>query len=443
MNKRILSVLILILALTVPFLPGEIIAQGELVILHTNDLHGQSLAKIATLVENHRAVHPNLLLVDGGDLFSGTPISSIFKGEVEEKAVKALGYDALAIGNHDFDFGKDVFLRSLENGIPWLAANIFKEDGTNLAPPFLIKEVGKVRVLLVGLTTEATPKMSFPKNVEGLHFSDPVIALQKILQEQDGTFDLCIVLSHLGYGEDLLLAQRVQGIHIIIGGHSHTQLSKPVRIRDTIITQTGSSAQYLGKIVIDLEEGYAVQSELIRIEQTIPDHPFFLALDEEYDAILAVEMDQILGYSSRGSVKNSMGLLLIQALSHYAEADAVLYNGGGVRSGLPQGAVTRRDVFAVEPFGNEAVVVTLTGPDFAELVKLKSSRSSDFYQGPKLVDLDQTYTVATSDFLTSESSSYPMLSRGQIMYLGMPVREVLENYLRDHMLDQQPKAISF
>ena len=93
-------------------------------------------------------------------------------------------------------------------------------------------------------------------------------------------------------------------------------------------------------------------------------------------------------------------------------ADAALYNAGGVRAGLSQGAVTKGDVFTVEPFGNEAVVVTLDGPQFAELLEVKAKRSGDFYDGPKLIDLDRSYTVVTSDFLASAGSSYPVLAAG-------------------------------
>lgn len=410
----------------------------ELVILHTNDLHGQSLARIATMVEDQRAFYPDLLLMDAGDLFSGTPISSAFKGEVEQKAVLALSCDAIALGNHDFDFGLDRLESSRNAGVPWLAANVLEEDGATLVKPFLIKEVGDVRVLIVGLTTTATPRMSFPKNVQGLTFADPVSTLQRILTQQHGAYDICIVLSHLGYGDDLLLAQRVPEIAAIIGGHSHTILKRPVRIGKTLITQTGTSGQYLGKIVIDLVDGVA-RGELLEVHESITPHPAVKAIDDAYGAALAVEMEREIGFTSRGYTKNGMGLLLNRALLDFSGADAALYNAGGVRQGLTRGSVTRGDVFAVEPFGNEAVLVTLSGPVFAKLLEITSRRSSDFYDGPKLIDLDRSYSVVTSDFLASEGSNYPMLAQGEILHLGSSVREVLEDYLRDQVLEPLQK----
>ena len=131
MNRKNLTWLILVVI--VLFLPLSVFAQGELVILHTNDLHGQSLARLATIVEEQRALHPHALLVDAGDLFSGTAVSSIFQGQAEQEAVLAMGYDALAIGNHDFDFGKAVVQKSLDRGLPWLSANIWQGD---LCPTF-------------------------------------------------------------------------------------------------------------------------------------------------------------------------------------------------------------------------------------------------------------------------------------------------------------------
>ena len=440
MNRKNLTWLILVVI--VLFLPLSVFAQGELVILHTNDLHGQSLARLATIVEEQRALHPHALLVDAGDLFSGTAVSSIFQGQAEQEAVLAMGYDALAIGNHDFDFGKAVVQQSLDRGLPWLSANIWQGEQT-FAPPFAIMSLKEARVLLVGLTSVATPKMAFASNIAGLHFADPVTTLRNILQEQEGNYDLCVVLSHLGYGEDLLLAQKVPGIKAIIGGHSHTVLASPVRIRDTIIVQTGSSAQYLGKVIIGMEEGYPATAELLRIEQDTPLHPSIAQIDQHYAALMANEMGQVLGYASRDYVKRGMGHFMVEALLSYSDADAALYNGGGVRAGLQAGPITREDIFAVEPFDNQAVLVTLSGPDLAELKKIASSRSGDFFTGPRIIDLDRTYTVATSDFLANETASYSILTRGEITYLGQPVRQILEIYLQERVLDVQPKASSF
>jgi len=413
----------------------------ELIILHTNDLHGQSLARLATLLEEQRGLFPHLIWVDAGDLFSGTAVSNLLQGEAEEAAVLELGLDAITFGNHDFDFGLEAVQRSLATGVPWISLNVLQEDGSSLAAPFLLKEVGGLRVLITGVTTPETPRMSFPRNVEGLTFSDPVAALQELLAEQAGRYDICIVLSHLGYGEDLLLAQRVPGINVIIGGHSHTVLNQPVRIRDTLICQAGANGQYLGRVVISLTDGYSAQGELLRIDEGIAPHPRLVELDQLYEAMLAGELDQVIGYSRFGYVKNGMGLLLVKALLDFSGADAALYNGGGVRAGLPRGAVTRRDVFAVEPFDNQVVVVTLTGAQFAQLLEAKSLRSSDFYEGPRLVDTARTYTLVTSGFLTTPESSYPMLAEGQIEYLGVPVRAVLEDYLTQQVLEKTQQGV--
>ncbi len=428
-----------LIALATIFSCSALGAGEEIVILYTNDLHGESLAKIATMVAELRKIHPDLLLVDAGDLFSGTPVSNVFKGEAEQAAVLKLGFNALAIGNHDFDFGLDRLKNSITAGVPWVSANIMQEDGRPFAQPFVIEKVGDTRILVVGMTTTATPRMSFPKNVEGLTFTDPTATLERILKQTMESYDICIVLSHLGYGEDLLLAQRVPGITAIIGGHSHTILRKPVRIGNTLITQSGSSARYLGKIVIQLKEGFLAQGELLEVPASTPPHPAFALIDDYYGVSLAVEMDRAIGSTSRGFTKNGMGLLLNKALLDFSYADAAIYNAGGVRDGLPRGPITKGDVFAVEPFGNEVVVVTLAGPDFAELLQIKAKRASDFYEGPKLIDLDRNYTVVTSDFLASEGSNYPMLAGGRISHLGATVREVLENYLQNHVLEQMQK----
>lgn len=439
--KRCLAfgVLVLLLFLS-SAAPGRVLAQEELVVLHTNDLHGQSLARLATVLEEQRREHSHLFWVDAGDLFSGSPVSSAFQGEAEEQSVLALGLDAITFGNHDLDYGLPALQRSLEAGVPWLSANVLK-DGAALTVPFVIKEVDSVRVLITGVTTPETPKMSFPRNVEGLTFADPVETLQQLLQEQAGNYQICIVLSHLGYGEDLLLAQRVPGINVIIGGHTHTVLAKPVRIGNTLICHAGSNGEYLGRVVVDLKEGYPSRGELIRIEETIPPHPRLVELEQHYESLLAAQLDEVIGYAKLGYVKRGMGVLLTYALQEYTGADAALYNSGGVRAGLPQGEVTRRDVFAVEPFGNQVVLVTLSGAQFAELLEVGAKRSSDFYEGPRLVDTAKTYTVATTDFLASPDSSYPMLAEGEVTNLGVLVRDVLEEYLQAKVLEQRKEGV--
>lgn len=435
--KRLLPLLLVLVLLLPAAVSGESL---ELVILHTNDLHGASLARLGALIEEQREVHPYSLWVDGGDLFSGTPVSQHFQGEAEQNVLLQLGIDGIALGNHDFDFGLAALERSLEAGLPWLSANVLKEDGTHLAAPFLLKEVGGIKVLLIGVTTPETPRMSYPHNVAGLTFTDPEQAVREILQAQAGNYHLCVVLSHLGYGEDLLLAQRVPGIKVIVGGHSHTVLASPVRMGDTLIVQTGSSAQYVGKVTISLEESYPARGELLRLDDSITPHPLIAALEGRYEGELAAELDQVLGFSKMGYTKSMLGILLTRALQEAGSSDAALYNGGGVRSGLEAGTITKRDVFAVEPFGNQAVVVRLTGRQMAELLEVRAQRSGDFYTGPRLVDLDKTYTVATSDFLTSPESSYPMLAEGEIVYLGVSVREILESYLAREVLEQNEEG---
>jgi len=430
MRKNLAAGLLLLLAALCIPVYGQ-----ELVILHTNDLHGQSLARLATVLEEQRQLFEQLIWVDAGDLFSGTAISTLLQGQAEEAAVLELGLAAITFGNHDFDFGLAALERSLAAGVPWVCLNVFRADGTTLAPPFFIREAGSIRVLITGLATPDTPRMSFPDNVAGLVFTDPVPALQKLLDEQAGNYDVCVVLSHLGYGEDQLLAQRVPGIDVIIGGHSHTVLNKPVAVGGTLICQAGSNAQYLGRVVLSLQDGLSARGELLRIAEDTPPHPRLVELDRKYEELLAAELDQVIGYSRFGYVKNGLGVLLVKALKEFSGADAALYNSGGVRDGLPSGQVTRRDVYAVEPFGNQVVVITLSGAQMAQLLEAKAKRSGDFYEGPRLVDTSKTYTVATSDYLAVSEAGYWVLARGEAEYLGVSVREVLEKYLAEEVLE--------
>lgn len=254
--------------------PGETL----LTILHTNDTHSQidplpagdkyagrgGVARRATLVKQARAAQPNTLLVDAGDACQGTPYFNLYKGEVEFKAMSALGYDAMTLGNHEFDNGVDALANALQyTNFPVVNAN-YQIKGTKLEPivkPYVVKEVAGLRVGIFGLgvTLEG---LNAPATFRGVVYQDPVETARqtvKRLQLAEGChFVLC--LSHLGYYPDSTtqlgdtqLAAQVDGIDFIVSGHSHTFMDAPVAVRqpsgkETVVFQVGKSGIFLGRV---------------------------------------------------------------------------------------------------------------------------------------------------------------------------------------------------
>ncbi|PWT90151.1 MAG: metallophosphatase [Blastocatellia bacterium] len=263
-------------------------AAGETVItiLHTNDTHSQidpvgpndkqyggkgGVARRATLVKNIRKENPNTLLIDAGDVLQGTPYFNFYKGEIEYKAMSAIGYDAGTLGNHEFDNGVDALAAALKFANFDIVSSNYDVRGTALekiVKPYAIKTVAGIRVGLLGLGISPAALIT-PENFTGITFIDPIVAARdtiKILKDQ--RCDLIVCMSHLGYSEtprrnsvnDAQLAAQVDGIDFIASGHTHTFMKEPVKVKqpcgaETLIFQVGKSGINVGRVDFTFRAG--------------------------------------------------------------------------------------------------------------------------------------------------------------------------------------------
>lgn len=250
----------------------------KLTILHTNDQHSRidpfpddgrkyggmgGMARRATLIKSIRQQEPNVLLLDSGDIWQGTPYFNFFEGELEYKLMTQMGYDAATLGNHDFDIGLEGLQKQLPlAGFPFLTAN-YDFSNTILKgrfQPYKVFEKQGVRIGVFGLGIELDGLVS--KNMYGeTLYLDPVEKAREMVQvlwEQEKCH-LVVCLSHLGYSydnekiDDRKLATQVSGIDLILGGHTHTFMDKPEVLRhenghETMINQVGWSGLFLGRI---------------------------------------------------------------------------------------------------------------------------------------------------------------------------------------------------
>lgn len=248
-------------------------------ILHTNDTHSQidplpandrnagkgGVARRATLVRRIRKEQPNTLLLDAGDAFQGTPYFNLYKGEVEIKAMTAVGYDAMTLGNHDFDNGIPALASALKHANFQVVSTNYDVRGTELEPvvkTHLVKEIGGVRVGLFGLGIKLEG-LNPPESYKGMKILDPVRMARgavKLLREQERC-QLVVCMSHLGYYPkpkdddfgDTQLVSQVDGIDFIVSAHTHTFMDRPVIAKqpsgkETVIFQVGKSGIYLGRV---------------------------------------------------------------------------------------------------------------------------------------------------------------------------------------------------
>ncbi len=276
-NKGLLGLflsLVLVLGLIIGPVQNPAFAEEgnvvKLTIVHTNDVHSRvtgndndliGYARLATLVKELREAG-NLILLDAGDTTHGLPIATVSNGESIIRLMNQIGYDAMVPGNHDFNYGYERLVELNEMAdFPILAANVVKEDETRDLQEYTIIEIDGLKVGIFGLTTQETTYKSNPKNTEGLEFRDPVaVAEEMVVKLEEEGVDLIIALAHIGVDEESHpkatdVAERVEGIDIIVDGHSHTKLDEGKLVGDTLIVQAGEHLKNIGLVDIEFVDG--------------------------------------------------------------------------------------------------------------------------------------------------------------------------------------------
>ena len=387
-----------ILALTA----GAASADYALTILHTNDFHSRfepiskydgpcsaedaaadacfgGTARLVTAVTEARARDENAILVDGGDQFQGSLFYTYYKGKMAAEFMNKLGYDAMTVGNHEFDDGPEVLAGFMEAvSFPVLMSNADVSGEKALAGKLkkstIIEKNGE-KLGLIGLTPQDTDELSSPgKNII---FTDPVDAVQAEVDKltAEGVTKI-IVLSHSGYAVDKKVAAGTTGVDVIVGGHTNTYLSNtdekaegpyPTMVNDTAIVSAYAYGKFLGELKVVFDDAGVVKeasgAPLIMNGEVVQDQPTLdriaeLAkpLDEIRSKVVAEAADQIDG--SRDLCRSAecpMGNLIADAMLDRVKEQGVqiaIQNGGGVRASIDGGEVTMGEVLSVLPFQN-------------------------------------------------------------------------------------------
>lgn len=452
-------------------------------IVHTNDTHsrveaGIGFAKVAAKVKELKAANPNTLVVDAGDTLHGQTFATISKGESIIKVMNAVGYDVMTPGNHDFNYGQDrlVELAGMAQ-FPIISANLVKADGTTLLEPYVIKEIGGLKIGIFGLSTPETAYKTNPKNVEGLTFANPVETANKIVAElQEKEVDAIIALAHLGIDKETvdtsyLVRDNVEGIDLIIDGHSHSTLDTiDNEGKDTKIVSTGEYNNNLGIVNLTFVDG-----ELKTVEPSVFSNEEAAELETDADVIAIIEevkeenkaiTSVVVGKTDveldgvrehvRGGETN-LSNLITDAMLAASGADMAITNGGGIRASIDVGDITMEEIITVLPFGNYVIVKEYTGaqilaalehgtanyPELAgsfaqvagvtftlDLNEEAGKRVKDVKIGGQPLDLEKTYKVATNDFMAVGGDGYTMLQEGNLVVELPGLDEVLIEYVK-------------
>lgn len=401
----------------------------KLTILHTNDHHGRfwpngdgeyGMAARKTLIDRIRAEVKasggHLLLLDGGDVNTGVPESDLQDAEPDFKGMNMLGYDAMAVGNHEFDKSPEVLAKQRQwLKFPMLAANIYK-NGQRMFEPYTVFERGGYKIAVVGLTTDDTQKMVLPANIVGVEFRKPADEVAKLMPELRAKADMVIAATHMGHYTDgkagvnapgdVEMARAVKGLDLVVGGHSQNpvcMLSEnkrndayvpgtpcaPDRQNGTWIVQAHEWGKYVGRADFEIKPGsiQLVRYALLPINlkqragadgkrqtftEAIPEDAemrgFLKPFQDNGQAKLTIEVGSADGVfdGDRDRVRKvhtNLGVLVARAMMERTGADVGLINSGGIRDSMPAGKLTYRDVLKVQPFSNQVAVVRLSGAE--------------------------------------------------------------------------------
>lgn len=386
-------------------------------ILHTNDVHGRIVeekgvigdAKLAAVIDEERAKNPSTLVVDAGDAFQGLPISNSSKGEERAKILNDIGYDAMAVGNHEFDFGLDEAKKYKEIlNFPLLSSNTYI-NGARLFEASTIVDKDKNVVgdefVVIGVTTPETATKTHPKNVQGVTFTDPISEVNKVIDEIEArataegkTYKNYVVLAHLGVdtttpvewrgstlAEELSKNPKLKGKRVtVIDGHSHTVQSTTYG-ENVTYNQTGSYLNNIGKITYQANQllGNPQQISAASTKNVVPNAKvaaMVQKIKEQYDAENAKIVRDNSPVELNGQRENvrvretNLGNVVADALYEYGQTgfshktDLAVTNGGGLRETIAKDKpITKGSVIAVLPFGNTISQIKVTGQNIADM----------------------------------------------------------------------------
>lgn len=425
---------------------------AELTVLHINDSHGHlweeegrggfdALAFLVASIDREvtgRGGH--LLFLHGGDVNTGVPESDRQQALPDLALLRLMGCDAMVLGNHEFD-NPQALLRFQESfaRFPFLSANFVDARGENPFAPYRLFDLGDLRVAVLGLTTEETSRAS-SLNLDGGHFEDVVETARRHVADLKERADVVIALAHLGWdlplragtGSEELARASIDGLDLVIDGHSHTLFREARRIGDTFVAQAGWAGRHLGRFDLTIEEGNIVEARwrAIAVAPATGRDAATTARLNYYRWQGSRKIGAIIGSTEKildgereriRSEETNLSHIAVDAMRERTGADVALLNGGGIRDSIAAGPVSLRDGLAVFPFGNDVVTLDLSGGELLRLLRFLASIPSGAGAFPHVSGLrcriaDGTVTdVAIGDMPLDENAIYRLAT---IAYLA-------------------------
>jgi len=457
----------------------------ELILLHTNDHHGVvlpnngrgGLAEVAAYIKGIRAVEAQVLLVDAGDINTGSALSNMFDAEPDILGYNIMGYDAVVFGNHEFDGSYAKLQKQIsEAKFPFVSSNIKTSDGRYLGGnQYIIKKYDGFSVGIFGITTLRTKSIASPDS--SLSFINEITAARDVVDilRNREKVNIVIGLTHMGDVKEspdhitsTELAAAVPGIDIIVDGHSHTFMEKPLRAGNTWIVSANEWGKYVGQGRLTIRNGSLEGFDW---------KPVAIGPDSEVSAMLKPFMEQankslkevvgeatdtfIFGNRLTRYQETAIGNAICDANVAYfrtianQQIDFAFHNGGNIRAELPKGPVTREQILSILPFENYLYIVSLKGSEILELfdfiatipqgnggfpqfsgdvrytLDVPNKKISNLTIGGAPVDPNRTYRFCTNDYTLGGGDGYAVMKKARDPYntsllLSFVVTEVLK-----------------
>ena len=411
MKKKLLSLLLavaMVISLAAcekkPVMGKDATATEPVVIVHTNDVHGaiQGYAKVAALADKYEAEGAYVLVLDAGDFSQGDPAVNVSEGATAIELMNMAGYDAVALGNHEFDYGFETLKKNMESAqFPVLAANVKYNGELAFDDAAVFTTPGGTKIGVFGLDTPETATKAHPGKIQGVTFAGGEELYQiaqdmvKMLREDEGC-NYVICLGHLGIDDETAatgnrsidLLNKVTGIDVFIDGHSHSTEEEIVektntdrKVGDTILTSTGTKLENIG--VVTIKDSTITTTCLSTEDMGAADDAIaaraaaiIAEIEADYGTVFAKTEVTLNGEKDPGNrtQETNLGDLITDALVWGAEqqgetVDAAITNGGGIRATIEAGDITKKDINTVLPFGNTLSIIKITGAELLEVLE--------------------------------------------------------------------------
>lgn len=436
------------------------VQDGTVAILSVNDMHAaiDRMPQLAAIADSLRQIYPDLLVFSAGDNRTGNPINDQYNPTNYPmiSLMNKVGFDLCAVGNHEWDAGLEALQRNIEDAdFPFLCANITVPQNVKLdVKPYEIIEVQGIKVGVVGMIETRGDGFpgAHPKHFTGLRFERAIDAMQDYVYLRKQC-DVFILLSHVGYEDDLEIAEQYPMLDAIIGGHTHTLIEHPSKHHGVMVTQAGSSLSNATLTLIKVRQGRVdnidavtldVQHEKKRNDETKKLLSQFNS-DKRFSQPLTTAVTPF-------ETREELGCMMTDAIRDQSGADFAFNNTGGIRlNRLKKGPITVKEVYEIDPFANDVVVFKMKGnqlerfimesykkngryPSYVSGMRYEVKATSDGY--PKSVAIhpdkgrfspDATYTVAMNSYMAS-TVRFESVDDGESTF--MTSEEMLIEYLK-------------